>query len=125
MCGGEDFNSIRFLGERRNGLNLIAEMRRFFEVIEKLILKDLPSFDGQFAWYGGLNSQAAPRLDCFLISNEWEDHFLGVFQCALPRIVSNHCPISLEGGGGGGGLKKARLLFALRICGFCWMGSKS
>ena len=99
MCGGEDFNSIRFLGERRNGLNLIAEMRRFFEVIEKLILKDLPSSDGQFAWYGGLNSQAALRLDCFLISNEWEDHFLGVFQCALPRIVSNHCPISLEGGG--------------------------
>ncbi|RVW46239.1 hypothetical protein CK203_086705 [Vitis vinifera] len=37
----------------------------FFEVIEELSLKDLPSFGG-------------------------------VFQCALPRIVSDHCPISLE-----------------------------
>ena len=25
--------------------------------------------------------------------------FLGVFQCALSRIISDHCPISLEGGG--------------------------
>ncbi|RVW38516.1 putative ribonuclease H protein [Vitis vinifera] len=72
-------------------------MRRFSEVIEELSLKDLPSSGGQFTWYGGPNSQAASRLDHFLISNEWEDHFLGVFQCALPRIVSDHCPISLEG----------------------------
>ena len=72
-------------------------MRRFSEVIEELSLKDLPSSGGQFTWYGGPNSQAASRLDHFLISNEWEDHFLGVFQCALPRIVFDHCPISLEG----------------------------
>ena len=94
---GGDFNSIRFPGEMRNGLNLTAEMRRFSEVIEELSLKDLLSSGGQFTWYGGLNSQAASRLDHFLISNEWEDHFLGVFQCALPRIVFDHCPISLEG----------------------------
>ena len=73
-------------------------MRRFFEVIEELSLKDLPSFGGQFMWYGGLNSQVASRLDRFLVSDEWEDHFSGVFQCTLPRIVSDHCPISLEGG---------------------------
>ena len=55
-------------------------MRRFFEVIEELSLKDLPSSDGQFTLYSGLNSQAASRLDRFLVSNEWI------------------CPISLEGG---------------------------
>ena len=98
-CVGGDFNSIRFPGEMRNGLNLTAEMRRFSKVIEELSLKDLLSSGGQFTWYGGLNSQAASRLDHFLISNEWKDHFSGVFQCALPRIVSNHCPVSLEGGG--------------------------
>ena len=68
---GGDFNSIRFPGERRNGLSLTAEMRRFFEVIEELSLKDLPSSGGQFTLYGGLNSQAASRLDRFLVSNEW------------------------------------------------------
>ena len=46
MHGGRDFNSIRFSRERRNGLSLIADMRRFFEVIEELSLKDLPSFGG-------------------------------------------------------------------------------
>ena len=65
-----DFNSIRYLGEKRNGHNLIVEMRRFSEVIEESSLKDLPSSSGQFTWYGGLNSQTSSRLDRFLISNE-------------------------------------------------------
>ena len=67
---GGDFNSIRYLGEKRNGHNLIVEMRRFSEVIEESSLKDLLSSSGQFTWYAGLNSQTSSRLDCFLISNE-------------------------------------------------------
>ena len=43
---GGDFNSIKFIGERRNGLNLTLEMRRFSEVIKELSLKDLLSFGG-------------------------------------------------------------------------------
>ena len=75
-------------------------MRRCFEVIEGLRLKDLPLSDGQFMWCGGFNSQVASRLDHFLVFfDEWEDHFSGVFQCALPRIVCDYCPIILEGGG--------------------------
>ena len=69
-CVGEDFNSIRFPGERRYGHNLTAEMRRFSKVIKELNLKDLPSSGGQFTWFGGLHSQAASRLDRFLITNE-------------------------------------------------------
>ena len=33
-------------------------------------LKDLPCPDGQFTWFGDLNSQTASRLDRFLITNE-------------------------------------------------------
>ena len=95
---GGDFNSIRFPGEMRYGHNLTAEMRRFSKVIKELNLKDLPSSGGQFTWFGGLHSQAASRLDRFLITNEWEDHFSGVFQSAIPRIASNHCPSLFEGG---------------------------
>ncbi|RVW73505.1 hypothetical protein CK203_060050 [Vitis vinifera] len=47
-------------------------VRRFSEVIEELNLKDLPSPSGQFTWFSGLNSQAASRLDRFLINNEWK-----------------------------------------------------
>ena len=91
--------SIVHTTKMRNELSLTTEMRRFSEVIEELRLKDLSISGGQFTWCGGLNSQAASRLDHFLVSDKWEDHFTGVFQCSLPRIVSDHCPISLEGGG--------------------------
>ena len=83
----------------RKEVNLMAKMRRFYEVIEELRLKDLLLSDCQFTWCGGSNSQAMSRLYYFLVSDEWEDHFSSAFQCALPKIVSDHYPITLEGGG--------------------------
>ncbi|KAJ9690749.1 hypothetical protein PVL29_013085 [Vitis rotundifolia] len=50
-------------------------------------------------WSGGLNSLSRSRLDRFLISEEWENHFSGAIQCSLPRPVSDHFPILLDGGG--------------------------
>eukprot|EP00268_Persea_americana_P061285 TRINITY_DN7726_c0_g3_i1.p1 TRINITY_DN7726_c0_g3~~TRINITY_DN7726_c0_g3_i1.p1 ORF type:complete len:328 (-),score=59.63 TRINITY_DN7726_c0_g3_i1:2474-3457(-) len=35
------------------------------------------------------------RIDMFLLSKEWDDHFVGVIQVALPRSISDHCPIKL------------------------------
>lgn len=39
------------------------------------------------------------RLDRFLVFEDWEGHFSGVVQSILPRPVSSHCPILLDGGG--------------------------
>ncbi|RVX20512.1 Transposon TX1 uncharacterized 149 kDa protein [Vitis vinifera] len=74
-------------------------MRRFSEVIDELDLRDLPLQGGPFTWSGGLNNQAMTRLDRFLVSEDWEDHFKGAVQCTLPRPVSDHFPILLDGGG--------------------------
>ena len=98
-CIGGDFNAVRFPEERRNAPRLIAEMRRFSEVIRELGLRDFPLAEGPFPWIGGLNSQAASRLDRFLISDQWEDHFSAITQSAVPRLVSGHSPIVLEAGG--------------------------
>ena len=98
-CVGGDFNSVRFPEERRNASSLTAEMRRFSEVIGELGLRDSPLTGGPFTWIGGLNSQAASRLDHFLISDQWEDHFSAITQSALPHMVSDHSPIVLETGG--------------------------
>ena len=98
-CVGGDFNSVRFPEERRNAPSLIAEMRRFSEVIGELGLRDSPLTGGPFTWIGALNSQAASRLDHFLILDQWEDHFSAITQSALPRMVFDHNPIVLEARG--------------------------
>ena len=98
-CLGGDFNAVRFPEERRNSLRLTTEMRRFSKVLGELGLKDLPLVGGPFTWIGGLNSQAASRLDRFLFSDQWEDHFSAITQAALPRLISDHSPIVLQAGG--------------------------
>ncbi|RVX18134.1 hypothetical protein CK203_004236 [Vitis vinifera] len=85
--------------ERRNASRLTAVMRRFSEVIGELGLRDIPLAGGPFTWIGGLNSQAASRLDRFLISDQWEDHFSAITQSTLPCLISDHSPIVLEAGG--------------------------
>ncbi|RVX06893.1 hypothetical protein CK203_015021 [Vitis vinifera] len=54
---------------------------------------------GPYTWSGGLNGQSRSRLDRFLISEDWKNHFSGMSQCTLPRPVSDHFPILLDGGG--------------------------
>ncbi|RVX09662.1 F-box protein [Vitis vinifera] len=98
-CLGGDFNAVRFPEERRNSLRLTTEMRRFSEVIGELGLKELPLAGGPYTWIGGLNSQAASKLDRFLFSDQWEDHFSAITQAALPRLISDHNPIVLQAGG--------------------------
>ncbi|RVW27502.1 Transposon TX1 uncharacterized 149 kDa protein [Vitis vinifera] len=58
-----------------------------------------PLQGGVFTWSGGLNNQTWARLDRFLVSPSWLDQFSGVIQRRLPRPVSDHFPILLEGGG--------------------------
>ena len=94
-----DFNAIRFPEEHSKGGSLNSVMRRFFEVLEDLELRDLPLHGGIFTWNGGRNNHMKSRLDRFLISEEWEDLFSGPIQSLLPRPMSNHHPILLDGGG--------------------------
>ena len=37
------------------------------------------------------------RIDKFLFTSEWEDHFQGMHQVILPKITSYHFPILLQG----------------------------
>ncbi|RVX15528.1 hypothetical protein CK203_009184 [Vitis vinifera] len=93
-----------FTKEAREGLweelgLITSNMRRFAHIIEELGLVDLPLQGGVFTWSGGLNNQSWARLDRFLVTPSWLDNFSGVIQRRLPRPVSDHFPILLEGGG--------------------------
>ena len=45
-----------------------------------------------------MNGLSRSRLDRFLVSEDWENHFSGAIQSSLPRPVSDHFPILLDGG---------------------------
>ena len=73
-------------------------MRKFLQIIDELELKDTPLNGGQYTWKGGLNNRRMARLDRFLITDDWETLFGGANQSLLPRPLSDHHPILLEGG---------------------------
>ena len=66
-------------------------------MIDKLALRDLPLQGVPFTWSEELNGQSRSRLDCFLVSKDWDNHFSEMAQCTLPRSVSDHFPILLDG----------------------------
>ena len=97
-CVGGDFNVIRDPMERNRASRFNHSMRRFSQVTDELELKDFPMQGGLFTWRGGPNNGRMARLDRFLITEEWECQFGKVIQSILPRPISDHAPILLEGG---------------------------
>ena len=55
---------------------------------------DIPLEGGSYTWS---NSLSGSRIDRFLFSSEWEEHYPNVHQKRLVRVLSDHFPISLEG----------------------------
>ncbi|XP_034697243.1 uncharacterized protein LOC117923106 [Vitis riparia] len=98
-CVAGDFNAILSPEECNRGGRLNSIMRRFAEVKEDLELKDLPMVGGPFTWTGGAGNQSSSRLDRFLVNEEWDSHFGDARQFLLPRPVSDHFPILMDGGG--------------------------
>lgn len=54
---------------------------------------------GPFTWEGGLNNHSQVRLDWFLVRENLDKLFNQTMQYVLPRSVSDHFPILLDGGG--------------------------
>ena len=98
-CLGGDFNVILSQRERSSQGRLTGAMRRFAQIVDELELLDLPLQGGALTWSGGRNNQAWARLDRFLVTQNWLDHFSGVVQSRLPRPTLDHFPILLMGGG--------------------------
>ena len=46
----------------------------------------------------GQNKQSMLRIDRFLLTSDRDEHFSNTMQTLLPRPVSDHSPIPLEGG---------------------------
>ncbi|KAI8023233.1 hypothetical protein LOK49_LG03G01116, partial [Camellia lanceoleosa] len=84
-------------GEGEEGATSVtASMRMFSSFIDDVELVDLPMQGGAFTWSGG---GVLSRLDRFLVTGDWEEHFSHVTQTRLHRPVSDHWPVLLDSGG--------------------------
>jgi hypothetical protein len=94
-CVGGDFNLVRYPTERAGASDLSPSMRDFSYFIFSMGLLDLSLEGGNFTWS---NARSKSRLDRFLCSPSFVDHFSRTVQKRLPRLLSDHFPILLSCG---------------------------
>jgi exonuclease III len=99
-CVVGDFNAVCRVEERvgvtaEDRRTSALEVREFCNFMEELELVDLPLLGRRFTWYQP-NCRAMSRIDRVLISDEWALRWGSVALWALPRDVSDHCPLILK-----------------------------
>jgi hypothetical protein len=66
---------------------------------------DIPLEGGQFTWSNNQEDEIWSRIDRFLSSPDWEDHYPAVSQRRLQRLLSDHFTFMLDCGEFRGGSK--------------------
>jgi hypothetical protein len=92
--------SISFGTHLRKTMAII--MQAFFvlfnAVIEGLDLRELEMTWRKYTWANNLTSPTFEKLDCILVSTEWEEIFPLSTVRALTRDISDHTPLLLNTG---------------------------
>ena len=86
-CLGGDFNVVRSPYERSTEGRSSLPMLEFSDFINVCGLIDPPSEGGHYTWSSHKVVPILSRIDRFLFSVEWKDHFQGVHQVILPKIT--------------------------------------
>ena len=94
-CLGGDFNIIRFPSECLRAASFSRAMHGFSDFVSLHGLMDIHMEGGLYTWS---NTSSASRLDRFLFSPLLGEHFTQFSQKRMPRVLSDHFPILLEGG---------------------------
>ena len=89
---------MRFPSESSGSGPFSSAMVNFSDFISELGLIDFPFEGGTFTWSNSREVASCSRIDRFLISSDWEEHFPNIHQRRLQRLLSDHFPILLEGG---------------------------
>ncbi|XP_041009220.1 uncharacterized protein LOC121253280 [Juglans microcarpa x Juglans regia] len=97
------FNVTHFSSERSGGSSFNPTMVDFSTFIFEHDLLDIPLAGGSFTWSSNRELPSWSRIDRYLVSPEWEAHYLDLIRKRLPRLCSDHFPILLDCGGLRGG----------------------
>ncbi|XP_026460985.1 uncharacterized protein LOC113362357 [Papaver somniferum] len=93
LCFGGDFNDIRYMVERRGCRRASNSMKFFDDLCNELDLVYLPLSGAKYTWSRPPNKKS--KIDRFLFSSDWEDHFPNINFKRLARPFSDHFPIEL------------------------------
>uniref|UniRef100_A0A2N9GQX5 HIT domain-containing protein n=1 Tax=Fagus sylvatica TaxID=28930 RepID=A0A2N9GQX5_FAGSY len=86
-CTGGDFNVVRIPSEKFEQATFSTSMQDFSDFIFDFGLLDTPLKGGKYAWSNNREFTSMSRIDRFLFSPDWADHFGLVTQQRLPRVV--------------------------------------
>ncbi|XP_026420101.1 uncharacterized protein LOC113316085 [Papaver somniferum] len=93
-CIGGDFNEVRLMSERQNCNSITRGMQDFRDFVNDEDLIDIPINGAKYTWKSGNANQI--KIDLFIMSGSWEDHFKNVVVTALAPPFSYHKPIKLS-----------------------------
>lgn len=96
-CIGGDFNAVSNKKERKGNRSHCnqKEVDDFSEFIDCLELIDVPYINNFFSW-SNIKGSARSRLDRFLISESWMNHWKVVVQEVGLKDISNHASIWIK-----------------------------
>ncbi len=89
---------VRFPSEKSSMSAFTSSMHDFSDFITEFGLLDNPLEGGRFTWSNNRETMSMSRIDRFLFSPDWADHFGLVTQRRLPQVLSDHFPILLDCG---------------------------
>ncbi|XP_026377843.1 uncharacterized protein LOC113272169 [Papaver somniferum] len=92
-CIGGDFNETRVMQERKGCRRISNYMKLFDDLCNDLELVDLPLSGANYTWSRRPNKKS--RIDRFLFSLDWEEHFPNLNLKRHARPFSDHFPIEL------------------------------
>ncbi|KAK2430145.1 hypothetical protein QL285_028516 [Trifolium repens] len=79
----------------RDTMSVSTEVAEFHDFVDNLELVDLPLMGRRFTWFHA-NGRAMSRIDRMFISDEWAACWGEGVLWALPRDISDHCPLVLK-----------------------------
>jgi hypothetical protein len=91
-----DFNMTRSASEKNNQHFDAATAEAFNDVIDELVLQELPLLDRQFTWTNNREVPTLVRLDRAFINPQWSEALFNSTLRSLVRNTSDHVPLLVE-----------------------------
>ena len=88
-----DFNLARFASDKNTTTFNAFEAGRFNDLINSLVLVEIPLVDRAYTWSNKRSVPTLVRLDRCFVNTDWEAIFPNTSLASLTRVASDHVPL--------------------------------